>query len=137
MELHHFDDLLTAARAQPEPQRLLLVFAEAGLPPGATAAQRRAYEAGEGGVLNLLMCVDKDPHELASFAALAEEARRAGPPWSLMFAAALAGRAGQAPTEQDVQSALENLVKRIQGGQVEGLLPFNPEGRVVQWGGGA
>ncbi|MBH9553755.1 ribonucleotide reductase subunit alpha [Inhella gelatinilytica] len=134
MELHTFDDFLTAAQAQPEPQRLLLVFAEAGLPPGASAAQRRAFEAGEGGVLNLLMCVDKSPHDLASFAALAAEAREAGPPWTLMFTAALTGRGGRAPTEGEVQSALESLVKRIHSGQVEGLLPFDAQGRVVQWG---
>ena len=30
--IEHFDDLLRIARAQPEPQRLLLVFASADLP---------------------------------------------------------------------------------------------------------
>ena len=49
MNITHFDDLLAAARAQPEPQRLLLVFA--GAEPGSepTPAQRLAFEQGHGG----------------------------------------------------------------------------------------
>lgn len=41
-----FDQLLQAAAAQPEPQRLLFVFAEAELPGDADAAQRARFEAG-------------------------------------------------------------------------------------------
>ncbi len=40
-----FQSLLDAARQQPEPQRLLLVFARAELPDGATAAERARFEA--------------------------------------------------------------------------------------------
>ncbi|MBN8505905.1 MAG: ribonucleotide reductase subunit alpha, partial [Burkholderiales bacterium] len=93
MNIACFDDLLAAARAQPEPQRLLLVFSAADCESDASADQRSAHAAGEGGVLRPLMCVDKDPAELADFAALCREAAEAGPPWTLMFAAALAGRA--------------------------------------------
>jgi len=42
IRLSRFDDLITAALAQPERQRLLLVFAHIGLPPDATAEQRSA-----------------------------------------------------------------------------------------------
>jgi hypothetical protein len=38
MDITTFDDLLTAARAQPQPQRLLFVFAGIELPDDATAA---------------------------------------------------------------------------------------------------
>ena len=93
MDINTFDDLLLAARQQPDPQRLLLVFAGASLPAAASAAQRAAFEAGVGGELAPLMCVDKDPHALASFAALVAEAETLGPPWTLVFAAALAGPA--------------------------------------------
>ena len=128
MNLDHFDDLLAMARAQPEPQRLLMVFTRADCEADALPAQRDAHAAGEGGVLVPLMCVDKDPHELASFAALTEEAQHAGPPWALVFAAALAGRSSPAEIERN----LELLVKRIETGELAGMIPFNPAGEAVQ-----
>ncbi len=61
MTISSFDDLLQAARAQPEPQRLLFVFAGVELPDDPTANQRQRFEAGQGGALVPLMCVDKRP----------------------------------------------------------------------------
>jgi len=55
MDINTFDDLLRAARQQPDPQRLLLVFAGASLSPDASTAQRAAFEAGVGGELAPLM----------------------------------------------------------------------------------
>lgn len=128
MNIEHFDDLLAMARRQPEPQRLLMVFTAAEIESDASPAQRAAHERGQGGVLRPLMCVDKDPAELADFAALAEEARSAGPPWSLMFAAALAGR----PSSGEIERLLELLVKRVETGELGGLIPFNTVGEAVQ-----
>ena len=50
-EINHFDDLLHAARAQRERQRLLLVFAGTELPEGATPGQRERFAQGDGGVV--------------------------------------------------------------------------------------
>ncbi len=127
MEIACFDDLLAAARAQPEPQRLLMVFAAAECEPDANAAQRAADAAGEGGVLRPLMCVDKDPTELVDFAALKSEAAQAGPPWTLMFAAALAGHIDAT----EVQRVLDLLVQRVETGELGGLIPFNTAGDAV------
>ena len=49
MQIQHFDDLLRAARAQPEPQRLLMVFVGTELPEGASPEQRARFAQGEGG----------------------------------------------------------------------------------------
>ena len=57
----------------------------------------RDYEAGEGGELAPLMCVDKAAAALAGFDALCAEAAQAGPPWAIVFTAALSGRNGQPP----------------------------------------
>ena len=65
MEITSFDDLLHAASAQPEPQRLLFVFAGVELPDDATPAQRERFAAGQGGALVPMMCVDKRPEEIA------------------------------------------------------------------------
>lgn len=128
MNIEHFDDLLAMARRQPEPQRLLMVFAAAEIESDASAAQRAAHAQGQGGVLRPLMCVDKDPAELADFAALAVEARHAGPAWSLMFAAALSG----SPSGGEIERLLELLVKRVETGELGGLIPFNTAGEAVE-----
>jgi hypothetical protein len=69
----NFDDLPRAARNQPEPQRLLFVFATAELPDDSTPQQRADFLAGQGGALMPTMSVDKAPEELNTFAALVEE----------------------------------------------------------------
>ncbi|HRM93349.1 MAG TPA: ribonucleotide reductase subunit alpha, partial [Alicycliphilus sp.] len=91
-EINHFDDLLHAARAQRERQRLLLVFAGTELPEGATPGQRERFAQGDGGVLVPMMCLDRLPEELESFAALLRESRQfepPGQPWRLVITAAL------------------------------------------------
>ena len=134
MDITTFDDLLLAARQQPEPQRLLLVFAGASLPPAANAAQRAAFDAGEGGELAPLMCVDKDPMALASFAELAAEAESLGPRWALVFAAALAGRAPLPPSDSQVDAALQQMIEAVRAGKVARYLVFDRQGGAVQLG---
>ena len=131
MNIASFDDLLQAARQQREPQQLLFVFAGAELPAGASAEQRARYEAGEGGELAPLMCVDKAAADLASFDALCAEAARAGPPWAIVFSAALSGRNGKPPTAADIDAALQHMVESIKAGRIDGLLPFNRAGEPV------
>jgi hypothetical protein len=134
MEISNFNDLLQAARQQAEPQRLLLVFAGASLPEGASAAQRASFDAGESGELAPLMCVDKDPHTLADFAALVAEAATLGPAWALVFAAAMSGQGGQPPTASLVDAALQRLVEDVRNGKLAGLIPFDTQGHAVQFG---
>ncbi|MEP7280795.1 MAG: ribonucleotide reductase subunit alpha [Rubrivivax sp.] len=134
MEISHFNDLLVAARGQSEPQRLLLVFASASLPAGATAEQRARFEAGESGELAPLMCVDKDPGALADFAALIDEAATLGAQWALMFAAALSGKGGHPPTDSQVDAALQRMVDAVKAGDLSGLIPFDRQGEAVQLG---
>lgn len=134
MNIRQFDDLLAAARQQPDAQRLLLVFAGASLPAEATAEQRARFQAGESGELTPLMSVDKDPAELADFAALCAEAASFGPPWALVFAAALAGRGRQPPGTAQVEAALSRMLEAVKAGRFEGLIPFDRQGEAVQLG---
>lgn len=129
----HFERLLQAAAAEPQPQRLLFVFAQAELPPDATPAQRERFAAGAGGSLTPLMCVDKSPHELSNFEALAQESRRAGPPWQVVFAAALAGSQGRPPGEAQVEQALRGLVERVRSGRLDGLLALDASGQPLRF----
>jgi hypothetical protein len=127
MNIATFNDLLAAARQQREPQRLLFVFAAAELPEGSTPEQAARFEAGQGGALTPLMCVDKTPGDLASFAALAEEAKQFGQPWALVFVAAMADG-------QDADAPLQRMVEDIKRGALENYLPFNIRGEPVRLG---
>ena len=134
MEISHSNDLLAAARQQAQPQRLLLVFAGATLPDDASAEQRVQFEAGESGERAPLMCVDKDPRNLADFSALVTEAATLGPRWALVFATALSGAAGEPPSATRVDAALQRVVEAVRGGDFTGLVPFDRQGDAVQIG---
>ena len=131
MEISSFNDLLTAARQQEQPQRLLFVFTAAELDPDSTAAQRRDFEAGHGGALVPVMTADKSPDELVDFAALAQESRQFGKAWSVVFVAALAGRAGVEPSDADVAQILTRMTDAIKSGELAGFIPFDQEGHTV------
>lgn len=127
MNISTFDDLLAAARQQPEPQRLLFVFAAAELPADSTPEQAARFETGQGGALVPLMCVDKTPHEIVSFAALAEEARQFGQPWALVFVAGM-------PDGRDAEAPLQRMVEDVKRGALGNYLPFNARGEPVRLG---
>ncbi|MFN0184548.1 MAG: ribonucleotide reductase subunit alpha [Aquabacterium sp.] len=134
MEISHFNDLLAAARQQPEAQRLLLVFAVASLPADSTAEQRARFDAGESGELAPLMCVDKDPADLQDFAALRAEAMSMGQDWALVFAAAMSGIGRLAPASAQVEAALNRMVEAVKSGNLGGMIAFDRQGEAVQLG---
>jgi len=126
-----FDDLLAAARQQSAPQRLLFVFTAVELPEDCTPAQRKAFEAGAGGALTPLACVDKSADELDSFEALCAESRLYIPAWTLVFAAALSGKTGQPLSSEDAEAPLNKMVDMIKTGAVGPLIPFDTSGHAV------
>ena len=134
MNIATFEDLLSAARAQPQPQRLLFVFAAIELPDDATPAQRAGFERGEGGALVPKMCVDKSPDELASFEQLRQEAAGTGQAWGMVFVAAMSGAPGKPPTSGDADQPLQSMVEAIRQGRIQNFIPFDPQGRAVQLG---
>lgn len=129
--LSNFGDLLEVARRQPQPQRLLFVFARVDLPESPTPAQRERHARGEGGTLAPVLCVDKAPTEIVSFSALAEESAGAGAGWDLVFVAALGGRAGNAPTAEEATRGLRRMVESIEGGQVNRFAVFDRGGAAL------
>lgn len=89
-----FSELLTAAQEQDQPQRLLFLFAKAE----GEAGKKKGEQEGS---LSPVMCVDKLPEEIESFAALSEEADSISDEWDFMFVAGLAGQDGEAPSPDD------------------------------------
>ena len=130
----HFGQLLAAAAAEPEPQRLLFVFASSELPDRATPEQEARFRAGRGGALGPVMCVDKAPADLADFPALVAEAARAGPPWSVVFAASLSGQAGRPPDKARIDLALETMVEAVRDGRISGFAAYGLEGDFLEIG---
>ncbi len=134
MDISSFDDLLVAARQQPQPQRLLFAFAHAELPPDATPAQQAAFEAGQGGALVPAVCVDKTLDELTSFAAFVEESHQFSLDWVIVFAASLSGRNGQPPSAAEAEAPLQRMVESIKAGDIGAFIPFNRQGEPVRLG---
>lgn len=133
MQLADFADFLAAARARPEPQRLLFVFAVAELPQAHTPGQAQRFRDGRGGALAPVMCVDKGPDDLTDFAALAQESRATGQPWDMVFVAALAGEHGAAPQPAGIERALRTMVDAVHRGAVERFLAFDAQGDVMRF----
>ena len=137
MTLSSFDDLLQAARGQTQRQRLLFVFAAAGVEDDATPAQRARFQARQGGTLTPQMSVDKAPEELQSFQALRDEARaqegQPGAAWDMVFVAALAGTADASPTATQSDAALQRMVAAIKAGNIGDFIAFDTNGLPVQF----
>ncbi|KVW95851.1 hypothetical protein [Thiobacillus denitrificans] len=133
MNISNYADLLTTARQQPEPQRLLFVFTQPELPEGHTAAQNQGFHAGTGGVLTPQMCTDKALDELGDFSDLVEESRQMGQDWKIVFVACLAGRAGVMPSTEEAQAHLKTMVNSIQNGTISKYLAYDRDGDLVQF----
>lgn len=129
VNIESFDDLLRAACAQTQPQRLLFVFAGAELPDDSTPEQRARFEAGEGGALVPLMSVDKNPKELDTFDALVDEARQFGHDWAVVFVAGLSGRDGRAPSTVEAEQSLQRMIESIKAGVIGSFVPFDRQGQ--------
>lgn len=131
-KLNHFDDFLSIARSQPEPQKLILVLARRELPHGHTEQQARDFENGHGGHLAPLAGIDKRPDELANFSALVEEAKQASDEWDAVFVAALPGTDGKLPTPKAIDDAIEKVIHAIRNGMINNFLAFDRKGTPLQ-----
>lgn len=131
MNISSYSDLLAAARAQSQPQRLLFAFARAELPPDAGASERERYAARRGGALTPVMCVDKTLSELGSFEELVAESRHTGADWDIVFVTTMSGRDDKPPPAADAEAPLNMMVTYIHTGQVGRFLAFNKDGELL------
>lgn len=131
MTIASYADLLSAARSQTEPQRLLFAFARAELPDDAPAAERERFAERRGGALLPVMCVDKTLGELGSFEDLVAESRHTGADWDIVFVSTLSGRDGKAPSTAEAEAPLNMMVTYIHTGQVERFLAFDKHGELL------
>ncbi len=121
MNITTYGELLAAARSQSQPQRMLFAFARAEAPDA----------EGRGVCLQPVMCVDKTPDELGSFADLVAESRHTGADWDVVFVSTLSGRDGKAPSTAAAEAPLNMMVTYIHTGQVERFLAFDKAGELL------
>lgn len=137
MDIASFDDLLQAARHQPEPQRLLFVFAAADVREDASPVQKDLHASGMGGELTPVLCVDKTPDELTDFSGLVEESRHTGKDWHVVFVGAIADRpTPSAGSDPIVDDALRHITQMIRYGTTGSLLAFDHRGDPLKLGPG-
>lgn len=71
--------------------------------------------------------------ELASFDALPEESRAFEQAWQMVVVAALPGSAGAGPTSLQAGAPLQRMADAIKSGSIGGFIPFDVQGRPVQF----
>ncbi|MBQ0833035.1 ribonucleotide reductase subunit alpha [Marinobacter sp.] len=129
-----YSELINATKDEHEPQRLLFVFCRAELPDDASAAEKAAFEQGEGGALTPVICVDKAPQEVSEFSVLVEESQNTGQPWDVVFVAAMSGRGGTPPSSDEAQQPMTMMVESIRLGHVSNYLPLDKSGNAINLG---
>lgn len=134
MNITCFDDLLSVARSQPQPQTLLMVFVDVELPPEASPQERARFEQGQGGALTPRMCVDRSLADLNDWPHLAAEADQQSRDWRMVMVGALSGADGRAPHDDAIEQALNRMVMSIHQGQIQGFIPFDRQGQAVHFG---
>lgn len=132
INISNFDELLSVARQQAEPQRMLFVFAQSELPEEHDKMQAQRFKDGQGGSLNPIMYVDKTLDELSNFAALVQESQQMGKHWHIVFAAALAGQGGLLPSSAEVEATLNMMVKSVQQGVISNFLAYDRDGNQMR-----
>jgi hypothetical protein len=133
MIISSFADLLAAALAQPQPQRLLFMFAKAELPQGKVVSQEQQLENQQGGQLRAVMCVDKLPEEINDFASLLAESKYTGKSWDVVFITSMSGQGGAAPSSDAASRPLDMMVESLRNGNIGNYLAFNQAGELLQF----
>jgi len=100
-----FQELLSMARHQAEPVKLLLLFTKANVESSVNDVNK--------GVIEPVMCVDKLPSELTDYTALCHEADNINQAWDLLFVTSIG-----ANTEVSlIESSMKEMIKDVQSGK--------------------
>lgn len=129
MSISNFEELLQTALEQPEPQRLLFLFAKKGVPEGLGKPLDSSIPNDSGGTLTPIMCVDKAPDALATFDQLVRESDAMGQHWDIVLVACMSGGNGSAPSVVEIDHGLETMLGALQhGGELSRFLAFDRSG---------
>ncbi|WP_444995324.1 ribonucleotide reductase subunit alpha [Aliikangiella sp. IMCC44359] len=122
----NFNNMLNAAKAQPEPQRLLFMLA-------LSERTNKAKKSRAQGTITPVMCVDKIPDELSDITAFIEEADSINSQWDMIFIAGMNGENGQPPSPEEAEPLLNKMVNDLVSGQdLSRYLILNREDDMVE-----
>jgi len=134
IEITDYASLLAVGKQQNEPQRFLFVFLQALLPEDHTDENKAQFQAGKGGELKAIICVDKDLAELTNFTDLVAESKQMEQEWDIVLVACLSGRNSIPPTSEEAEQPLKMMVKIVQdGGDLSKYLAFDKQGDLLNF----
>jgi hypothetical protein len=105
-----FNELLTMADSQDQPQRLLMMFARS------ERVKSKKKSKMSKGTISPVMCVDKLPEELSTFDELVKEADSISKDWDMVFFASLSGEGQLTPSTDDAEHYLNQMVSDVSAG---------------------
>ena len=112
---------------------MLFVFTKAESPEGPSKHEVELFNAGKGGVLTPIMCVDKSLDDLNDFSDLAKEAEQMSKDWKVVFVGCLDGKVGEKLNNEKIDNSLKDMVQGIQQGMVSRYLAFDNYGELIQF----
>ncbi len=122
-----FDDLLQMTNEQPDPQRLLFLFANT------EETNKSRKQDDKKGTIEPTMVVDKLPSELTDFAALVKEADKINKDWNFVFIACLGGEKRMPPTSEDAEPYLNRMTNDIvTGNNINQYVVFDRQENPIQ-----
>ena len=105
-----FKDLLKMTSEQAQPQRLLLLFANA------ESINHKKSKKHQRGTISPVMCVDKLASDLTTFASLVKEADTIEKKWNFVFISSLSGENNLPPTSEEAEPFLNKMANDIESG---------------------
>lgn len=122
-----FSDLLSMANEQPDPQRLLFLFASA------QATKKSKKRDDQKGTIEPTMVVDRLPDELSTFEALVKEADSINKEWDFVFIASLSGQMRTPPTSDEAQTYLDKMTDDVMtGSNIRKYVVFDREENPIE-----
>ena len=122
-----FKDLLEKTTEQAVQQRLLFLFAQT------EAKNPKKSKKHQQGTITPVMCVDKLPSEITTFAALVKEADSIEKNWNFVFIASLGGSEDQAPTTDEAEPYLNKMTHDVESGNnIERYVVFDRDENVFE-----
>ncbi len=107
-----FKQLIKAAKAQSQPQRLLFVLAKTD-----TSQSQTLTDQSERGTISPVMCVDKLPQDLTSLKNFINEADAINKAWDFILIAGMNGENGKAPSTDEAEPLLNKMANDLVQGQ--------------------
>ncbi|HJW57562.1 MAG TPA: ribonucleotide reductase subunit alpha, partial [Burkholderiaceae bacterium] len=97
-------------------------------------AEAQRFQAGLGGALTPIMCVDKPQTELTDFPALVAESDKTGNQWDVVLIACLSGRRGAMPSAADAEPVLKTMIESVRsGGNLTRFVAFDRDGDPIRF----